>query len=64
MRKTRFLRHPAMSVIVIVDRFSDREVIKRIKPAATTRNIVHQHHARDPDVFVYRVNVYNKHNQF
>lgn len=54
-------RKPTGSVIVIVDRFSDRETIKRIKNSAKTSSLVTQYFARQPDLFVYRVNVYSKH---
>lgn len=55
-------RKPIASIIVIVDRFSDRETIKRIKNSARTSSLVTQHFARQPDLFVYRVNVYAKAN--
>ena len=53
-------RKPTCSIIVIVDRFSDREMIKRIKNSTRTVALVTQYFARQPDLFVYRVNVYNK----
>lgn len=51
---------PNISIIVIVDRFSNREVIKRVKNSAKTAALATQHFARQPDLFVYRVNVWLK----
>lgn len=51
---------PRDSIIVIVNRATGHEAVKRIKGSAKTVSITTQYHARHPDYFVYRVNVYQK----
>jgi len=50
--------YPNLSCIVIVHKSDGHHVLKRIKNSARTAAIVSQHFARDPSLFVYRVNVH------
>ena len=53
-------RRPESAVLVIVGRVTGYSIQKRIKNSAKTVDLVTQYHARHPDYFVYRVNVYEK----
>lgn len=53
-------RVPKSAVLVIVNRATGYSVQKRIKNSARTVDLVTQYHARHPDYFVYRVNVYER----
>lgn len=53
-------RRPVSAVLVIMNRVTGYSVHKRIKNSAKTVHLVTQYHARHPDFFVYRVNVYEK----
>lgn len=53
-------RAPKSAVLVMVHRKSGGEIRKRIKNSSRTVDLVTQHHARHPDYFVYRVNIYEK----
>lgn len=53
-------RKPSHAAIVIVNRATGNEAIKRISNSSRTVDLVTQYHSRHPDYFVYRVNVYRK----
>lgn len=53
-------RKPKSAILVIVNRTTGTEAHKRIKNSARTVDLVTQYHARHPDYFVYRVNIYER----
>lgn len=58
--KPRWRRRPSSAILVIVRRSDGYMVTKTIKKSARTIDLVTQHHARHPDYFVYRVNLFAK----
>jgi hypothetical protein len=51
-------KKPSNAAIVITNRNTGAQTVKRVKKSSKTVDLVTQYHARHPDYFVYRINIY------